>query len=63
MKYLHSQRDQVLACDADTFIGNTLADLAQYLERATTTQVQNWLYTWKPFMSLQLAKELSLHGI
>jgi hypothetical protein len=65
MEFLHAQQDQVLACDADTFIGNTPTDLTQYLDVTTATQVQNWLYTWKPFIqsSIDCAKDLSIQGV
>jgi hypothetical protein len=65
MEVLHEQRDSVLACDSDAFIGDTPADLTKYLDHATATQVQNWLYTWKPFIqsSIKSAKDLSIHGV
>jgi hypothetical protein len=65
MEFLHAQRDQVLACDADAFIGDTPAALTQYLDLASASQVQNWFYTWKPFIqsSIDSAKELSIQGV
>jgi hypothetical protein len=50
IEYLHSKLDQVLSCDKDVFHGNTLAELTTYLDPANATQMQNWLYTWKPFI-------------
>jgi hypothetical protein len=65
MEFLHAQRDQVLACDSDAFIGDTPAELTNYLDVASASQVQNWLYTWKPFIqsSIESAKDLSLQGV
>jgi hypothetical protein len=65
MEFLHAQRDQVIACDADTFIGDTPAALTQYLDVDSASQVQNWMYTWKPFIqsSIDSAKDLSLQGV
>jgi hypothetical protein len=65
MNFLHSQNDQVLACNTDVFIGDTPAEQSQYLEVTTASQVQNWLCTWKPFIqsSIRLAKDLSVQGV
>jgi hypothetical protein len=65
MEFLHAQCDQAVACDADAFIGDTPTALTQYLDVASASQVQNWLYTWKLFIqsSIESAKYLSLQGV
>lgn len=65
MEILHLKRDQVLSYDTDVFQGDTPAELDHYLNTATATQIQNWLYIWKPFIlsSIESAKDLSLHGV
>lgn len=57
----------VLACDSDAFMGNTLADLAHFLDMLTAAHVQNWLHIWKPFIhssvKIVASKDLSLQGV
>jgi hypothetical protein len=65
MELLHSYCNKVLACDTDAFIGNSPAELNQYLEVASASQIQNWLYVWRPFImsSFQEAKDISIRGV
>jgi hypothetical protein len=65
MEFLQAEGDQVIAYSLDAFIGDTPTDLNQYLEVASASQVQNWLYTWKPFIqsSIHSAKDLCLQGV
>jgi hypothetical protein len=65
MACFHAQRDQVLAIDADIFMGEMQADLHHFLDTSTATQIQNWLYVWKPFImsSVRSAKNFSLQGV
>jgi hypothetical protein len=64
MELLHTYRDDVLASDKDAFIGDQ-ADLQKYLDVATASQVQNWIYVWKPLIlsSLNEAKASSIRGV
>jgi hypothetical protein len=65
MELLHQQRDLVLACNADIFIGETMADLTHFLDASKASHIQNWLHVWKPFIlsSAKSAKDLSLKGV
>jgi hypothetical protein len=65
MELLHAQRDQVLACDTDVFMGDTPAELTQFIDILMASHVQNWLHVWKPFIisSINSAKDLSIHGV
>jgi hypothetical protein len=65
MEMVHSLRDQVLAGDTDVFIGDSPAGLTQFIDTTKATQLQNWLFVWKPFVlsSIQSAKDLSLQGV
>jgi hypothetical protein len=65
MELLHSQRDQVLAIDADAFIGETPAALDTFLSVSTATHIQNWLHVWRPVIvsSMTKAKDLSIRGV
>jgi hypothetical protein len=66
MEMLHEQHTNVLECDTDVFIGNSPADLTQYLDMTNASQVQNWLLNiWKPFIlsSVKSSTELSLRGV
>ena len=62
MQLLHSDRDQVLACNSNIFIGDNSEDLVHYLDVATATQVQNWIHVWKPLIlsSLLEAQDRSI---
>jgi type II secretory pathway component PulF len=35
-------------------MGDTQADLVHFLDTSTATQIQNWLYVWKPFIIIIL---------
>jgi hypothetical protein len=65
MELLHTYRNDVLAGDTDVFIGDSTQDLDTYLEVATASQVQNWLYVWRPLIlsSLKEAKDVSIRGV
>jgi hypothetical protein len=66
MELHHSQHVNVLACDTDVFIGDTPADLNQYLDTATASQVQSWFKVWKPFVLSRVksgATDLLLQGV
>jgi hypothetical protein len=65
MEILHTQWDQVLACDTDVFIGDTPAKPNNYLDIAKALQVPNWLNIWKPFIisSVKSTKDLSLFKV
>ena len=65
MELLHAQRDQVLECDTDVFMGDTQAELTHFLDISTATHIQNWLHIWKPFIlsSVRSAKDLSIQGV
>lgn len=50
MESVHLQQNQVLASNTDVFMGDTQANLDHFLYTSTATQIQNWLYIWKPFI-------------
>jgi hypothetical protein len=65
MEDLHSQRDQVLASDADVFIGETAAALDTFLTVSTASHIQNWLHVWRPTIisSIKAARDQSVQGV
>jgi hypothetical protein len=65
MELLHTYRNDVLAGNIDVFIRDSTQELDTYLEVATASQVQNWLYVWCPLIlsSIKEAKDVSIRGI
>jgi hypothetical protein len=50
MEELHSRRDQVLASDADVFIGETPVSLETFLTMSSASHIQNWIHVWRPMI-------------
>jgi hypothetical protein len=66
MELLHTQCDQVLACNTDSFLGDTPENLTHFLDTLTAAHIQNWLHVWKSFILSSVkvkAKYLSSQGI
>jgi hypothetical protein len=65
MELLHTHRKDVLADNADIFIGDNPIDSTNFLEKSSASHVQNWLNVWKPSIlsSVKSATGLSLSGV
>jgi hypothetical protein len=65
MEQLHSRHDQVLASDADVFIGETPVSLETFLTMSSASHIQNWIHVWRPMIisTIKAAQDKSLQGV
>jgi hypothetical protein len=62
VKFLHTQRTNVLMTDQDIFIGSNEDDVTNFLDNTTPKHIENWLQIWRPVI-IDSAKAAAAYAI